>query len=194
MALPSPENPFALHENDRVAAFIDGDATYSMHRGLGFDLDYRALFREMQQRSRLHAVSYYNMVPEGEAPALSRLLDWLDFNGARTVVKALRYEVDAERRKRVRSTVKVEVGVDMILSVSQPDPAHNADVILLFAADGDLAHAIERAQDRGARVVVCGSKERTDPVVDEDLRRRADLFVDMAALRPRFALAPPQRR
>lgn len=181
-------SPFNLHANDRVVVLIDGLATFSAHKSLGFDLDYRALFAHLRASSRVRSISYYNLIPEGESPVLQRLLDWMEFNGVRTVVKALRFEVDRRGRMRERSTLKVELAVDMLRAVTRPDPEMNADTVILFAADPDLLHAVETVQQMGAKVVICGAKENAEIVVDEALRRTADMFVDIGSLRTAFAM------
>ncbi len=107
---------------------------------------------------------------------LRPLVDWLDYNGFQMVTKTAREYTDAQGRKRYRGSVDVELAVDMVLM------AEKLDCIVLFTGNGDFRHAISRAQEKGCRVVCVSTMATTPPMASDDIRRQADLFVDLTDL------------
>jgi hypothetical protein len=67
---------------NRTALFIDGANLYSAAKARGFDIDYKRLPKEFQDRGTLVRAFYYTAVNEDEEFSSVRpLLDWLDYNG-----------------------------------------------------------------------------------------------------------------
>ena len=70
--------------SNRVALFIDGANLYATGKALGFDIDYRRLLTEFQNRGTLVRAFYYTAIIEDqEFSSIRPLIDWLDYNGYR---------------------------------------------------------------------------------------------------------------
>ena len=50
---------------------------------------------------------------------------------------------------------------------------------MLFAGDGDFRRAVEAAKRRGARVTVVSSVKGQPQTIADELRREADVFIDL---------------
>ena len=58
----------------------------------------------------------------------------------------------------------------------------HVDQIVLFSGDGDFRPLVEALQRRGVRVTVVSTISSQPPMVADDLRRQADLFIDLVEL------------
>ena len=165
-----------FYPTERLALFIDGANLYATTKTLGFDIDYRKLLDEFRTRGRLIRASYYTgLVEEQEYSPVRPLIDWLDYNGYQLVTKAAREFNDGTGRKRWRADVHVEIAVDMM------EMAAHAEHLVLFSGDGDFRALVAAVQRKGARVTVI-STVKSQPAVADELRRQADVFVDLADL------------
>jgi uncharacterized LabA/DUF88 family protein len=74
------------------------------------------------------------------------------------------------------------------LAVDAMELAGRIDKIVLFSGDGDFRSLVEAMQRRGVRVTVV-STIATQPPADE-LRRQADVFIDLVELQSRIGRNP----
>jgi uncharacterized LabA/DUF88 family protein len=177
-----------IESNSTIALFIDGANLHATARTLGFDIDYKCLIREFQGRGRVLRAFYYTTVAEGqEYPSIRPLLDWLDYNGYTVVTKAAREFVDANGRRRLKGNMDIELAVDAM------ELAGHVDRIVLFSGDGDFRPLVESVQRRGVHVTVVSTISTQPPMVADELRRQADLFIDLATLRSVIGRDPVQR-
>jgi uncharacterized LabA/DUF88 family protein len=58
----------------------------------------------------------------------------------------------------------------------------NLDHIVIFSGDGDFRSLVAALQQKGKRVSVISSLQTQPPMVADELRRRADQFIDLAKL------------
>lgn len=168
-----------LDPDDRTAIFIDGANLYKTARNLGFDIDYKRLLQKTRQETRLVRAYYYTSMQEDrdqDYSPLRPLVDWLDYNGFQMVTKVAREFTDAQGRKRYRGSVDIELAVDMVMM------AGKLDCIVLFTGNGDFRHAIARIQEQGCRVVCVSTMKTQPPMASDDIRRQADIFVDLTEL------------
>ncbi|MEO1656158.1 MAG: NYN domain-containing protein [Pseudomonadota bacterium] len=168
-----------LDPDDKTAVFIDGANLYKTAKTLGFDIDYRSLLSRLKRETRLVRALYYTAMQEdkdADYSPLRPLVDWLDYNGFTMVTKPAREFVGQDGRKRYRGTTDIELAVDMVLMASK------LDCIVLFTGNGDFKHAIARAQDQGCRVVCVSTMKSQPPLASDEVRRQADLFVDLTEL------------
>jgi len=56
------------------------------------------------------------------------------------------------------------------------------DHVVLFSGDGDFRRLVEAVQRRGVRVTVVSTVKSQPPMASDDLRRQADVFIDLADL------------
>ncbi|MEM6650779.1 MAG: NYN domain-containing protein [Pseudomonadota bacterium] len=168
-----------LDPDDRTAIFIDGANLYKTARSLGFDIDYKRLLQRTQEETRLVRAYYYTAMQEDKEQdysPLRPLVDWLDYNGFHMVTKAAREYTDAQGRKRYRGSVDIELAVDMV------QMADKLDCIVLFTGNGDFKHAIAKVQEKSCRVVCISTMKTQPPMASDDIRRQADLFIDLTDL------------
>jgi uncharacterized LabA/DUF88 family protein len=175
--------------SDRIAVFIDGANLYSSAKTLGFDIDYKRLLEEFQGRGSLVRAFYYIAVHESqEYSSIRPLIDWLDYNGYTVVTKPAKEFVDAGGRRKIKSSMDVELAVDAM------ELAGRVDQMVLFSGDGDFRPLVEALQRRGVRVTVISTISSRPPMLADELRRQADVFTDLMELRSRFGRDPPVAR
>ena len=175
---------------EKIALFIDGANLYATAKSLGFDIDYKRLLREFQSRGNLLRAFYYTAVIEDqEYSSIRPLIDWLDYNGYTVVTKATKEFVDQTGRRKVKGNMDIELAVDAM------EIAPHIDHMVLFSGDGDFRSLVEAVQRRGVRVTVVSTISTQPPMVADELRRQADIFLDIVELQPaRSAAIRPSAR
>jgi uncharacterized LabA/DUF88 family protein len=172
----------------RIALFIDGANLYSTAKTIGFDIDYKRLLREFQARGELLRAFYYTAVVEDqEFSSIRPLVDWLDYNGFTVVTKATKEFVDSSGRRKVKGNMDIELAVDAM------ELAEHIDEMILFSGDGDFRSLVEAVQRRGVRVTVVSSVASHPPMAADELRRQADVFIDLVTLQPKVGRDPSER-
>src|SRR5262247_2981243 len=173
----------------KMALFIDGANLYATAKSLGFDIDYKRLLSEFHSRGYLLRAFYYTAVIEDqEYSSIRPLIDWLDYNGYSVVTKATKEFVDQTGRRKVKGNMDIELAVDAM------EIAHAIDQMVLFSGDGDFRSLVEAMQRRGVRVTVVSTISTQPPMVADELRRQADVFLDIAELRNKIGRDPQRER
>ncbi|GAB9182970.1 hypothetical protein BDS110ZK17_75570 [Bradyrhizobium diazoefficiens] len=116
------------------------------------------------------------------------MIDWLDYNGYTVVTKFTKEFVDAITGRR-----KVKGSMDVDLAVNAMELAEHVDQIVLFSGDGNFRSLVEALQRRGVRVTVVSTLCTQPAMVADDLRRQADVFIDLAELKPKVGRDPANR-
>lgn len=174
---------------EKIALFIDGSNLYATSKALGFDIDYRRLLAEFHGRGVVVRAFYYTTVIEDqEYSSIRPLIDWLDYNGYTVVTKPTKEFVDSITGRR-----KVKGRMDIELAVNAMELAEHVDQIVLFSGDGDFRPLVQAVQRRGVRVTVVSTLASQPPMVADELRRQADIFIDLAELKPRVGRDPAER-
>ena len=174
---------------EKIAVFIDGPNLYAATKALGFDIDYRRLLGEFHGRGTLLRAFYYTTVSEDqEYSSIRPLIDWLDYNGYTVVTKLAKEFVDATTGRR-----KMRGSMDVELAVNAMELAEHVNQIVLFSGDGNFRSLVEALQRRGVRVTVVSTLSTQPAMVADDLRRQADVFIDLAELKPRVGRDPANR-
>jgi uncharacterized LabA/DUF88 family protein len=170
--------------SSRIALFIDGPNLHATAKALGFDIDYRKLLAEFGRRGRLLRALYYTTIYEDpEFSSVRPLVDWLDYNGYTVVTKAAKEFVDVTGRRKMKGNMGIELAVEAM------QLARHLDEMVLFSGDGDFRSLVEAVQARGVRVTVVSSLSTSPPMIADELRRRADMFLDLVELKPLVARA-----
>jgi uncharacterized LabA/DUF88 family protein len=65
--------------------------------------------------------------------------------------------------------------------------AEQIDHMVLFSGDGDFRSLVEAMQRRGVRVTVISTISSQPPMIADELRRQADVFIDLVALRSKVS-------
>jgi uncharacterized LabA/DUF88 family protein len=71
--------------------------------------------------------------------------------------------------------------------------APHIDHMVLFSGDGDFRSLVESVQRRGVRVTVVSTISTQPPMVADELRRQADVFLDIAELQSKVGRDPSER-
>jgi uncharacterized LabA/DUF88 family protein len=172
----------------KIALFIDGANLHSTARTLGFDIDYKRLLNEFQGRGRMVRAFYYIALHESqEYSSIRPLIDWLDYNGYTVVTKPAKEFTDASGRRKVKSSMDVE------LAVNAMELAEHVDHMVLFSGDGDFRSLVEAVQRRGVRVTVISTIASHPPMIADALRRQADIFIDLVQLEAKVGRDPSDR-
>lgn len=175
-----------FHSDERIAIFVDGSNLYSSARALGFDIDYKNLLELFSGQGYLVRALYYTAIweTEDEYSPLRPLVDWLDYNSYTVVTKPAKEFTDATGRRRTKGNMEVEIAVDMM------EMAGRVDHMVLFSGDGDFRCLVEAVQRKGVRVSVVSTFRISPPMVADELRRQADVFIELEDLATHIARAP----
>jgi uncharacterized LabA/DUF88 family protein len=177
-----------MSSSDRIALFIDGANLYATAKALGFDIDYRRLLTDFQNRgTAVRAFYYTTIIEDQEYSSIRPLIDWLDYNGYAVVTKATKEFFDASGRRKVKGNMDVELAVDAM------ELAKYIDQMVLFSGDGDFRSLVAAMQRRGVRVTVVSTIATQPPMIADDLRRQADVFIDLRELQPKIGRDPAPR-
>ena len=172
----------------KIALFIDGANLHSTAKGLGFEIDYKRLLKQFEGRGELLRAFYYTAVIEDqEFSSIRPLIDWLDYNGFTVVTKATKEFVGSSGRRKVKGNMDIELAVDAM------ELAPHIDEMFLFSGDGDFRSLVEAVQRHGVRVTVVSSIASHPPIIADELRRQADVFVDLVTLQAQVSRAPSER-
>jgi len=174
-----------MSSSNRIALFIDGANLYATAKALGFDIDYKRLLTDFQNRGTAVRAFYYTAIIEDQEYSTIRpLIDWLSYNGYTVVTKAIKEFVDASGRRKMKGNMDVE------LAVNAMELAENIDQMVLFSGDGDFRALVAAMQRRGVRVTVVSTIATQPPMIADDLRRQADVFIDLKELQPKLGRDP----
>ena len=146
----------------------------------------RAIF-SVSRGYLLRAFYYTAVIEDQEYSSIRPLIDWLDYNGYSVVTKATKEFVDQTGRRKVKGNMDIELAVDAM------EIAGSIDHMVLFSGDGDFRSLVEAVQRRGVRVTVVSTISTQPPMVAAELRRQADVFLDIVELQPKIGRDPAER-
>jgi uncharacterized LabA/DUF88 family protein len=166
-----------FYPQERIALFIDGANLYAAARALGFDIDYKRLLELFRAKGHLLRAFYYTaLLEDQEYSPLRPLVDWLDYNGYTMVTKPTKEYTDATGRRKLKGNMDIELAIDVM------EMAQYVDHIILFSGDGDFRRLVEAVQRKGVRVTVVSTVRSSPPMVADELRRQADVFIELQEL------------
>jgi uncharacterized LabA/DUF88 family protein len=173
-----------FYPEERIALFIDGANLYAAARALAFDIDYKRLLQLFGSKARLIRAFYYTaLIEDQEYSPLRPLVDWLDYNGYTMVTKPTKEFTDAMGRRKLKGNMDIELAIDVM------EMAQSLDHIVLFSGDGDFRRLVEAVQRKGVRVSVVSTIRSSPPMVADELRRQADVFIELQDLAPQIMRA-----
>ena len=165
----------------RIALLIDGPNLLATAKALGFEIDYKCLLSEFQSQATLLRAFYFTtLIEEPESSSLRPLIDWLDYNGFTVVAKTAKKFIDMNGHRKVRGNIAIELAVQAI------ELAEHVDQIVLFSGDADFRPLVQALQRRGVRVTVISTISSEPPMIAGELRRQADVFIDLAGLQSKL--------
>jgi uncharacterized LabA/DUF88 family protein len=127
---------------------------------------------------------YYTVIIEDqEFSSVRPLVDWLDYNGFTVVTKPAKEFDDGKGRRKVRGNMDIE------LAVGAMELAEHVDQIVLFSGDGDFRSLVEAVQRRGVKATVVSTISSQPPMIADELRRQANVFLDLVELQSKISRA-----
>jgi uncharacterized LabA/DUF88 family protein len=87
----------------------------------------------------------------------------------------------------------VKGNMDIELAVDAMEMSEHVDEMVLFSGDGDFRSLVGAIQRRGVRVTVVSTISTQPAMIADELRRQADVFLDLRELQPRIARDPVER-
>ncbi|MFD2207103.1 NYN domain-containing protein [Kiloniella antarctica] len=167
-----------FYPQERVALFIDGSNLYATARALGFDIDYKRLLSLFAEQCNLVRAYYYTaLIEDQEYSPIRPLVDWLDYNGYTMITKPAKEFTDATGRRKVKGNMDIELAIDVM------EMSDHLQHIVLFSGDGDFRKLIEAVQRKGVRVTVVSTVRSQPSMIADELRRQADIFLDLVELK-----------
>ena len=167
-----------FYKEEKLLLLIDGANLYAASRALQFDIDYRLLRSEFTKRGRLMRAMYYTSLLENDDYSPIRpLVDWLHYNGYFMRTKTAREYTDSAGRRKTKGNMDVELTVDAL------EHAPHVDHIVLFSGDGDFTPLVASLQRQGVRVSVVSTLRSPQPMIADELRRQADVFIELYDLK-----------
>ena len=177
-----------ISASNKLALFIDGANFYATAKALGLDVDYKRVLEEFQSRGTLVRALYYTAISEDQDNvSLRPLVDWLNYNGFTVVTKAGKEFVDSTGRRKLKGNMDIE------LAVNAMELAKHIDEMVLFSGDGDFRPLVQAMQRRGVRVTVISTLAVQPAMIADELRRQADVFIDLSDLRTKIGRTPSTR-
>ena len=177
------------YQNERTALFIDGSNLYASARALGFDIDYKRLLKVFKKNGQLVRALYYTaLVEEQEYSPIRPLVDWLDYNGYTMVTKPTKEFTDAAGRRKIKGNMDIELAIDVM------EMYPHLDHIVIFSGDGDFRRLVEAVQRKGVRVTVVSTIQSQPPMIADELRRQADIFMELADIQDEIQRAGGQKK
>jgi uncharacterized LabA/DUF88 family protein len=174
---------------NKIALFIDGANFYATARALGLDVDYKRILKEFDSRGTLVRAFYYTAIIEDqEHTSIRPLVDWLGYNGFTVVTKAAKEFIDSATGRR-----KTKGNMDVELAINAMELAKHIDEMVLFSGDGDFRSLVEAVQRRGVRVTVVSTIATQPSMIADELRRQADVFIDLTELGTMIGRDPSTR-
>jgi uncharacterized LabA/DUF88 family protein len=174
-----------FYPHEKIGLFIDGSNLYAAARALGFDIDYKSLLKLFASKGKLLRAYYYTALMEDqEYLPIRPLVDWLDYNGYTMVTKPTKEFTDSAGRRKIKGNMDMELAIDVL------EMAEHLDHVVLFSGDGDFRRLVEAVQRRGVRVTVVSTFRSSPPMVADELRRQADVFIELSDLEPEIARHP----
>jgi uncharacterized LabA/DUF88 family protein len=128
------------------------------------------------------------LIEDQEYSPLRPLVDWLDYNGYTMVTKPAKEYTDGTGRRKVKGNMDIELAIDVM------EMAPSLDHIVLFSGDGDFRRLVEAVQRKGVRVSVVSTIRSSPPMIADELRRQADVFIELQDLAPQIMRAHNHHR
>ena len=168
-------------KSERVAVLIDSPELRATLGGMGIDIDFKKLLSLFQSVAHLVRIAFYHIDREdGETSSMRPLIDWLDYNGYQTIGCSGR-EADVGRRSN-KNFLNVRLAVDAL------ELANGVDHVVVFSGDAVLGPVVDALKWRGKRVSIVSTLQLRPPMVADELRRKADQFIDIADFIEHIAL------
>lgn len=160
---------------ERVAYFIDGSNFTATLKEMHLRIDFTRLISSLPLRNTYSVgVHYYSAIHTdvNGITQIKRYLDYLSHNG---------YILHTKAAKEFGGVVKGNMDVDMAVDMLTMAP--NYDRAVLFSGDGDFLKVVSALQVMCKNVTIVSTIKTHPPMVDNELRKLANSFVDLEEMR-----------
>jgi uncharacterized LabA/DUF88 family protein len=176
----------------KFCIFIDGANLHYTLKNLQLYLDYRRLLTYFRTQGTLVRAYYLTaLLDYPDTPEwLVRLIDWLEYNNFTVITKrAQRFTRYLPTGDDYLPVTEVKGNINVELAVEAFYASRYCDTIVIVSGNGELVPLVTYLQKRGCQVVVVSSAQTSDTTIATDLVRQADMFLDLATLRPHIQMA-----
>jgi uncharacterized LabA/DUF88 family protein len=177
----------------KTAVFIDGGALHKTSRVMGLDTDFAKLKKHHGGEDTAGHVTFrfFGMVVVGDdgMSPMTKLIDWLDYNGFRVHEVLIDPEGQSDRMGEMIRNRRPEI-IGMMTADMIDAAMAGLDHAIIYSGDGALVHAVSIMQRMGVRVTVAFDKESCA----DELRRKTDGFVELSKLAEIGVLKPAKVR
>ena len=97
------------------------------------------------------------------------------------VTKPTKEFTDSYGRRKIKGNMDIELAVDVI------EMADKLDHVVIFSGDGDFRRLVESVQRKGVRVSIVSTVRSQPPMAADELRRQADVFIELQDLAPQIS-------
>jgi uncharacterized LabA/DUF88 family protein len=159
-------------DREKTALLVDGSNCYEACKMLRSHVDFAKVLKVFKPRQAY----YFTALPENDRNDpnnIFKMVDYISYNGYTLVSKPTKEYIN-DGVLTTKGNMDVEIALYIVKSASW------ADHIILMSGDGDFRMAVEEAQRQGVRVTVISTLKTNPPMVSDDLRRQANVFLDMS--------------
>ena len=167
-----------FYRDDRLAVLIDAANLQNATKQLPWDIDFKRLREKLANSSVLVRITYYTALREDqEFQAIRPLVDWLQYNGYCVRSKPVKTHTNPLTGEvKQKGNMDIEIAVD---ALELANASNRVDHIILMTGDGDFIPLIGSLQRQGVRVTVVFPRGIGIPMLADELRRQADIFIDL---------------
>lgn len=154
-----------------TALLVDGANAYKSSKKVGYEIDYAKMLKVFRPSQAM----YFTALPEKDPEnpnGLFKMIDYINYNGYTLISKPTKTFVNFGVEE-VKGNMDVEITVHILKA------ARWANHIVLFTGDGDFRMAVEEVQNSGVQVTVVSALRTNPPMVADELRRQANVFIDL---------------
>lgn len=178
--------------DDRVSVLIDGQSLFNASKEIGIQVDFKRLHDMFVDTHRIKKMMYFASAISildadgSEFCQLQPLFDWLDYNGYNTITKPIKMFNDRTDRTVYSRHVLVD------LTTAAFELKDETDHYVMFINDADYTSMVRSLSRSGKRITIVSALSMRGH--SDELRRAADVFVDLASMANTIAKkdAPPR--
>ncbi len=97
------------------------------------------------------------------------------------VTKPTKEFTDSMGRRKIKGNMDIELAIDVM------EMAERLDHVVIFSGDGDFRRLVEAGQRKGVRVSIVSTVRSQPPMAADELRRQADVFIELQDLAPHIS-------
>lgn len=157
-------------KRQRVALFIDGANMFYAQKKLGWNIDYKKLYKYFTEGKQIYNAFLYTGIKAIKDE--QKFMKKLAHLGYTVRTKAVKRIFDGKEIKE-KCNLDIEIVIDMFNTVE------NYDEAIIFSGDSDFTRAIELFRSKGKVITVVSTRG----MIALDLINAADNYIDLKNIR-----------